>query len=211
MALSRSRLRSELTANSSAETKRLLAKIATLFASKASHVVFEIAGQRFRGQDCASVVIDPTLGSANIQFKRSPVIGASVKAAVTIQDLTYTADTAGAAGNGITIQYTTGGTAGSEGVSVIGTAITVQIQSGVSTATQVKAAVDGFPAAAALVDTSISGVGGTAQTAPTGPTNLAGGLTATALESYDLADIKIIKRLRTKKWMIAIKDTANPA
>lgn len=210
MSLSRSRLRSELSANSSAETKRLLAKIATLFAEKASHLVFEIAGLRFRGQDCGSVALDPDALSGNIQFKRSPVLSA-VKAAVTIQDLTFTADAAGAAGNSITIQYTTGGTAGSEAVSVIGSAISVQIQTGVSTATQVKAAVDGFPAAAALVDTSISGTGSTAQTAPVAATNLAGGITATPLESYDLADIKIIKRLRNKKWLIAIKDTANPA
>lgn len=30
-------------------------------------------------------------------------------------------------------------------------------------------------------------------------------------ETYDLADIQIIKRLRTKKYCIRLKDTANPA
>jgi uncharacterized phage protein gp47/JayE len=48
-------------------------------------------------------------------------------------------------------------------VSVVAEAITVGIQSGVSIATDVKAAVDGFPAAAALVTVTVSGAGGAAQ------------------------------------------------
>lgn len=87
------------------------------------------------------------------------------KASVIIQDLTYTADTAGVAGNNITITYTTGGTAGAEVVTVSGSNISVKIQSGVSTATQVKTAVDASGPAAALVDITISGTAGTAQVA----------------------------------------------
>lgn len=67
------------------------------------------------------------------------------------------------------------GDAGNEVVTVSTLAIKVKLQSGVSTATQVKAAVDAFGAAAALVNTTISGVGGNTQTAPVAPTNLAGG------------------------------------
>lgn len=102
------------------------------------------------------------------------IIIAGIKATKVIQDLTYTADTLGNAGNSITIRYTTGGTAGSEGVTVVGSAITVQIQSGVSTATQVKAAIDGNVGAAALVDVAITGTAGTAQVA-VAATALSGG------------------------------------
>jgi hypothetical protein len=105
---------------------------------------------------------------------RTLVAIAAVKATKVIQDLTFLADTAGNAGNSITVRFTTGGTAGSELVTVVGSAITVQIASGVSTATQVKAAIDGSVAAAALVDTSISGTAGTAQVA-VAATALAGG------------------------------------
>lgn len=207
MALMRSRLRSEL--KNLSETNRLLSKIAALYAQNPHRVVFEIAQKRFNAADLQNVVINPALGSNNIQFQRAPF--SSVKAAKTIQDLTFTADTAGAGGNAITIAYTTGGTAGSEVVTVVSNAISVQIQSGVSTATQIKAAVDAAAPAAALVDTTISGVGSNPQTAPVAPTNLAGGVTANATENYDTADIRMIRRLRNKKYMIELVDTANPA
>lgn len=99
-----------------------------------------------------------------------------VKAFVSYEDLTFQAVTGGIAGNAITIAYTTGGVAGAELVTVVGTAINVQIASGASTATQIKAALDAFPGAAALINTFIFGIGTNKQTAPTGPTNLAGGL-----------------------------------
>jgi hypothetical protein len=57
------------------------------------------------------------------------------------QDLTYKYWPAGTAGNGSTITYTTGATAGSEVVSGTVAAVGVQISNGVSTATQIKAAV----------------------------------------------------------------------
>ncbi len=109
------------------------------------------------------MAIDETLGSANIQVaKPGP---AAAKAHATIQDLTFTADATGTGGNAITVAYTTGATAGSEVVTVVSNAISVQIATGVSTATQIKAAVDASSPAAALVDTSITGTGSNAQTA----------------------------------------------
>lgn len=81
-----------------------------------------------------------------------------------IQDLTYTADLRGTAGNSITVAYTGGGTAGAEVVTVVGTAISVQIQSGVSTATQVKTAVDASVSASALISVAVTGTGSNAQT-----------------------------------------------
>lgn len=104
------------------------------------------------------------------------VTGIDVEATLVVQDLTYTAETFGSAGNSITIAYTTGGTAGAEVVSVVGTAISVQIQTAVSTATQIRTAVLASAPATALVSVTVSGTGSNAQTAPTGPTPLAGGL-----------------------------------
>jgi len=85
------------------------------------------------------------------------------KAQVVIQDLTYDADTTGVGGNDINITYTGGATAGSEVVAVSTNDISCQIEDGVSTATQVKTAIDAVPAAAALVDITVSGVGANAQ------------------------------------------------
>lgn len=102
-------------------------------------------------------------------------VTAAVAAAVTIQNLIYTADTAGSAGNSITIAYTTGAVAGAEVVTVVGNAISVQIQTGVSTNTQIKTAVDASVAASALISVATTGGAGIAQTAPVAATNLAGG------------------------------------
>ena len=57
----------------------------------------------------------------------------------------------GASGNSITLAYTGGATAGAEVVTVTGTAISVQIENGVSTITQVRTAINASAAAAALV------------------------------------------------------------
>lgn len=85
-------------------------------------------------------------------FQQSGSTGAF--ATLTLGGVSYTAVTMGAGGNSITVAYTGGGTAGSEVVSVSGNAISVQIQSGTSTITQVRTAVNASPAAAALVTAS---------------------------------------------------------
>ena len=54
----------------------------------------------------------------------------AVAATLIVQDLTYTAVTAGTAGNSITIAYVDDGTAGAETVSVLGTAIKDFIENG---------------------------------------------------------------------------------
>jgi len=84
-------------------------------------------------------------------------------ATLTSNGITYTADAFGVAGNSITIALVSGGTAGSEVVTVIGKAISVQIESGVSTRTQVKTALDASAAASALINVSVTS-GGTAAT-----------------------------------------------
>lgn len=56
----------------------------------------------------------------------------------------------GAGGNSITVAFTGGATQGNEVVTVVGTAISIQVESGVSTATDVKTAYDAVAAAVAL-------------------------------------------------------------
>lgn len=102
----------------------------------------------------------------------------AVKATVTAQGMTYTADNFGAAGNAITVTLTTGGTAGAEVVTVSGTAISVKIQSGVTTQTQLKTALDASVAAAALINVSVAS-GGTAVAAAAAVT-LTGGVDGVA-------------------------------
>jgi hypothetical protein len=61
------------------------------------------------------------------------------------------------------IIYTSGGTAGSEVVSVVLSDITIQIQTGVSTATQIKAAFDASIAATLIASCVITGTGSNTQ------------------------------------------------
>lgn len=82
-----------------------------------------------------------------------------------IQDITYTSTQQGSYGQSVSIAYITGGTAGSEVVTVVGTAITVKIQSGVSTATQIVTAYAASAAAVALATGAVTGTGSNAQVA----------------------------------------------
>lgn len=96
----------------------------------------------------------------------------------------FTAVASGPAGNNITIQFTPGGVAGSEVVSVLSTAIEVQIEDNVSTSQQIADAVNAFPAASALVVASVIG-GGSAESVMLGPLNLVGGADATTATFTD--------------------------
>lgn len=102
------------------------------------------------------------------------VTPAAIAAAKVIQDLTFTALNKGAPGNAISIQYTNTATAGAETISVVGNAIVIGIQSGTSTATQVRAKFNTSAPAQALATCTLTGSGATAQTTQ-GPTVLVGG------------------------------------
>jgi len=102
---------------------------------------------------------------------------AGVKSSVTIQDLTFEFVQPGDFNDSYTMEFTPGATAGSEVVSIAGFVIEVQIEVGVSTATQVKAACDAVPTFLANITTTISGVGSNTQIAE-GPTSFAGGVNA---------------------------------
>ncbi len=118
----------------------------------------------------------------------------TVKAFVTIQQVNYQAVATGVGGNSITIAYSTGGTAGEEAVSVVGSAITVQIASGLSTAKQIADAVNANVDAAALVVATVYGDDSDAQTAPVSPTNLANG-TSSGTEPIHVAIIRTINEV----------------
>lgn len=116
-----------------------------------------------------------------IAYKKESSYGVkvdAVKASKIVQDLTYTALKGGEPGNLLQIQYATGGTAGAEVVAVTGNLIKVTIQSGTSTATQVRAAViASAPAMALLSSVVVSGTGATAQVTAAA-VNFTGGLNA---------------------------------
>lgn len=99
--------------------------------------------------DFFTLLISSDFSDAEIE---AVVSVAAVKAQVKIQDILFVAKTAGIAGNSITIDYNTGGTAGSESVNVVGSAIEVVIEDGVSTAQEIADAIEASGAAAALVE-----------------------------------------------------------
>lgn len=99
-------------------------------------------------------------------YRGDQAAGLFTNATLTVQDITYTAVATGTAGNSDTVAYTTGGTAGSEVVTVVSNAVSVKIQSGVSTAAQILAAVNNSAAALAVISASITGLSTNVQTAP---------------------------------------------
>lgn len=94
-----------------------------------------------------TVLISDDFTDADIE---EGIIEHAVSAQAKVQDITYVAANAGTAGNAITVQYISGGTKGSEVVNVAGTDITVEIEDGVTTATDIQVAWLASPAAMAL-------------------------------------------------------------
>lgn len=121
---------------------------------------------------------DTTTGLSGDNIQSNSVI-TEVAATGTIGGIIYTANSGqGTAGNSITVAYTAGGVVGLEVVSVVGSAISVQISSGVSTITQVRTAIN----ASGLATNLVSATGTSATTvATTLATALTGGVTAGGL------------------------------
>lgn len=113
--------------------------------------------------DTTNILVTIEDGVSTAAQIKSTIDSTPNPAVLIVQDLTYTAVTQGALGNGISIEYFGGGTAGAEVVSVTDSEIRVKIQTAVSTATQVKAAIDATPGAVALITCTISGVGANPQ------------------------------------------------
>ncbi len=98
---------------------------------------------------------------------------AGVQSSLVFQDLTFTwilpADN-----NSYTLEYTGGGTAGSEVVTISGNSITCQIESGVSTANQIKTAFEANSGFNSSITITVSGTGTNTQVTA-GPTNFVNG------------------------------------
>lgn len=98
---------------------------------------------------------------------------AGVASSLVFQDLTFTWNTP-QDNNNYTLEYTAGGTAGSEVVGISGNSITCQIESGVSTANQIKTAFEANPGFNSAVSITVSGSGSNTQVTA-GPTNFVNG------------------------------------
>ena len=150
---------------------------ATAFGLTVGHMIGSIDTQgSFQG-----VNVNPTITTnknyvAGINVNMNNVTNdPGAQATLVVQDITYTRDQAGTDGNTISIEYTDTTTAGNEVATLVGNAITVSIQSGVSIATQVVAALNANSTIATNLVYPITGVGSNPQVTY-GPTNLAGGI-----------------------------------
>lgn len=113
-----------------------------------------------------------------LTLKNDPLAGGHVAtfASLVLGPLTFTAVSSGIGGNAITLQLTSGGTVGSEVVTVVGNAISVQIADGESSFGNVRDAVAASGPATALVTVTSTGPGLYANPFFTPPTLLATGL-----------------------------------
>ncbi|MCA1031444.1 flagellin [Bacillus timonensis] len=115
----------------------------------------------------------------------------SAKSSLVIGDLTFNADTAGSAGNDLSIEFVAAsGASASTSVALSGNKITVTLGTDGSsvvnaTAANVKSALDGDAGIAALIDTTISGTGANVQAA-TAEANLTGGADAGAALQFQI-------------------------
>jgi hypothetical protein len=124
------------------------------------------------------ISINPTISSARDATGISVTMNnvtpyAGAVSTLSEQDLTFTFNNVGN-NNNYTLEYIPGATAGSEVISLVGTDITVQIEDGVSTATQIKAAMDAVSQLAAAITITVSGVGSNPQDI-FGPSNFING------------------------------------
>lgn len=106
----------------------------------------------------------------------------AVKATLVNQGVTLTAVLFGTSGNSITYAITGGAVAGAEVVTVVGNAISIQIESGVSSVTQVRTALNASVAAAALI--LATGTNAATVAAPLAATPLAGGINGVASNTF---------------------------
>lgn len=129
----------------------------------------------------------PGAAGNNIQIQYNQFT-AAIKATRIIQDIEYQADIAGTGGNAISIQYTNTATAGSETVNVVGNAITIGIQSGVTTVNQILIALGLSAAASALIDYTETGTGFETQTTQTA-LFLTGGVNAIGAAGFEVVQV----------------------
>ncbi len=143
----------------------------------------------------------------NMRFK-VPVTSA-IKALLVVQDITYTSVLRGIGGNSYSIEYTDTASAGAETVVVTAGAIVIGIESGVSTATQVKTAFDAESDATDIVSAAITGTAGDPQ-ATAAAVNLATG-TNIAVTGLDASQITSVTESAVGTWLVILKYAYIPA
>ena len=88
--------------------------------------------------------IDPLALADHLDIKQAKIDVSANKAEVIIQDLTWKSLLGGIEGNAFSIIYIVGSIAGAEIVTIVGQKISIQIEDGVSVASQIKNAFDTF-------------------------------------------------------------------
>ncbi len=165
---------------------------------------------------CYGVALSPTIGTTganggatgytyfpNVTLNNGQIIGidvdvvngvtnyAGVQASVVIQDITYEFNEAGSFNNSFTMEYVSDVLAGAEYFSISGNDITCHIESGVSTATQVKAAFDATPNLSTAASATITGTASDPQVTEA-QTPFAGGVDpGTAIAARFIGDVQI--------------------
>jgi len=126
--------------------------------------------------------VNPTIVAPNLNY----AVGISVSldnvtaapgvaASLVIQDLTIEWSTPGEDANNYSIEYVGGGTAGNEGISISGNLVTVSIEDGVSTAENIRDAIEANLTIGPSLIVTISGVASNPQTA-NAPVQFSGGV-----------------------------------
>lgn len=130
-----------------------------------------------RERDFYTVIISSDFGDVDV-VGADPV--AAQFAEIKIADALYKAKVAGEASNDLTIKITDGGTAGSESVTMVGDAIEVIVEAGVTTYNQLKSAIEASSANTDIEVIIDDGEGGSVVAANAEPAALAGGSEAQA-------------------------------
>lgn len=135
------------------------------------------------------IKVDPSKGITQPEFDGLYQVGAQASLTTACagadNDLVYTADLPGTAGNSIRVRYVVAGASTPLTIAVAGNDITVNVatnggSAATSTAAQVKAAIDGSAPASALVSCALApGNSGTGVVAAFAYTNLTGGVDRT--------------------------------
>ena len=152
-----------------------------------------VANAGFSGVNVSPTVTDNRSNVDGINVNMDNVTNyAGVSASLVVQDITYTIINPGADGNNITVEYLNTVTAGNEVATLVGGQhIQVTIESGVSTATQVRNALLANPTLVANATFPITGTASNPQVTYA-ETNLAGGINpGTKKAAYFKGDVQI--------------------
>ena len=179
-----------------------------------------VDGKSRQADDTGNVL--KTSGKMGGIFARVVPAGTAFKSYKFISDLKYTSVGSGTAANNITIKYNSGAVKGSEVVSVVGNAISVQIADTLSTALDIKTKLDASVAASSLVKVKLVGTPANPQSISITPSpiNLTGGAAAltkdsgyfiTSRRNMQSVDTDLINQNGYRQYEVLFsKDLSNP-